>query len=47
MGETLTAWSPSCTNSVLVELTGERTTSGSGVLLLRESLGSSGVIAAL
>ncbi|UYG06682.1 IS1380 family transposase [Halomonas sp. M4R1S46] len=47
MGETLTTWSPSCNGSVRVELTGERTTSDSGALLLREALDNSGVIEAL
>ncbi|MGM0925382.1 MAG: IS1380 family transposase [Pseudomonadota bacterium] len=47
MGETLTTWSPSCNGSVNVHLSGERTTSDSGALLLREALDCSGVIAAL
>ncbi len=48
MGETLTAWSPSCNGSVRVELSGQRTTSDSGaLLLLREALDNSGVIEAL
>ena len=47
MGETLATWSPSCNGSVRVEMSGERTTSDSGALLLREALDSSGVIAAL
>ena len=47
MGETLTTWSPSCNGSVRVELSGQRTTSDSGALLLREALDNSGVIEAL
>jgi len=47
MGETLTTWSPSCNGSVRVELDGQRTTSDSGALLLREALDNSGVIEAL
>lgn len=47
MGETLTTWSPSCNGSVRVELSGQRMTSDSGALLLREALDRSGVIAAL
>lgn len=47
MGETLTTWSPSCNGSVRVELSGHRTTSDSGALLLRETLDNSGVIEAL
>ena len=47
MGETLTTWSPSCNGSVRVELSGHRTTSDSGALLLREALDNSGVIEAL
>ena len=47
MGETLTTWTPSCNGSVRVELSGHRTTSDSGALLLREALDSSGVIEAL
>jgi len=47
MGETLTTWSPSCNGSVNVQLSGERTTSDSGALLLREALDNSGVIEAL
>ena len=38
MGETLTTWSPSCNGSVRVELSGQRTTSDSGALLLRDAL---------
>ena len=41
MGETLTTWSPSCNGSVRVELSGQRTTSDSGALLLREALDNS------
>ena len=44
MGETLTTWSPSCNGSVRVELDGQRTTSDSGALLLREALDNSGVV---
>ncbi|RAR63275.1 DDE family transposase, partial [Onishia taeanensis] len=47
MGETLTTWSPSCNGSVNVQLSGERATSDSGALLLREALDNSGVIEAL
>ena len=47
MGETLTTWSPSCNGSVRVVLSGHRTTSDSGALLLREALDNSGVIEAL
>ncbi|MGM0913849.1 MAG: IS1380 family transposase, partial [Pseudomonadota bacterium] len=47
MGETLTTWSPSCNGAVRVELSGQRTTSDSGALLLREALDNSGVIEAL
>ncbi|WP_432414724.1 IS1380 family transposase [Chromohalobacter israelensis] len=47
MGETLTTWSPSCNGSVRVELSGQRTTSDSGALLLREALDNSGVVEAL
>ena len=47
MGESLSTWTPSCNGSVRVELSGHRTTSDSGALLLREALDSSGVIEAL
>ena len=47
MGESLSTWTPSCNGSVRVELSGQRTTSDSGALLLREALDSSGVIEAL
>ncbi|WP_446685138.1 transposase, partial [Halomonas alkalicola] len=47
MGERLSAWTPSCNGSVRVELSGQRTTSDSGALLLREALDNSGVIEAL
>jgi|GEM_PF-1664132 hypothetical protein len=47
MGESLSPWNPSCNRSIRVELSGHRTTSDSGALLLREALDSSGVIAAL
>ena len=47
MGETLTTWTPSCNGAVRVELSGQRTTSDSGALLLREALDNSGVIEAL
>lgn len=47
MGETLTTWSPSCNGAVRVELSGQRTTSDSGALLLREALDNSGVVEAL
>ena len=47
MGERLSTWIPSCNRSVRVELSGQRTTSDSGALLLREALDRSGVIDAL
>ncbi len=47
MGETLTTWAPACNGSIRVEMSGQRTTSDSGALLLREALDTSGVIAAL
>ena len=47
MGESLSPWIPSCNGSIRVELDGQRTTSDSGALLLREALDSSGVIEAL
>ena len=47
MGESLSTWTPSCNGSVRVELSGHRTTSDSGALLLREALDNSGVIEAL
>jgi hypothetical protein len=47
MGESLSTWTPSCNCSVRVELSGQRTTSDSGALLLREALDNSGVIEAL
>ena len=47
MGENLSTWTPSCNGSVRVELSGQRTTSDSGALLLREALDNSGVIEAL
>ena len=47
MGESLSTWTPSCNGSVRVELSGQRTTSDSGALLLREALNNSGVIEAL
>lgn len=47
MGESLSTWTPSCNGSVRVELDGQRTTSDSGALLLREALDNSGVIEAL
>ena len=47
MGESLSTWTPSCNSSVRVELSGQRTTSDSGALLLREALDNSGVIEAL
>ena len=47
MGESISTWTPTCNGSVRVELSGQRTTSDSGALLLREALASSGVIAAL
>lgn|GEM_PF-5542439 len=40
-------WTPSCNGFIRVELDGQRTTSDSGALLLREALDNSGVIAAL
>ena len=47
MGERLSPWIPSCNGSIRVELDGQRTTSDSGALLLREALDNSGVIDAL
>ncbi len=47
MGETVSPWIPSCNGSIRVELDGQRTTSDSGALLLREALDNSGVIDAL
>ncbi|MGO3205699.1 MAG: IS1380 family transposase [Halomonas sp.] len=47
MGESLSTWTPSCNGSVRVELSGQRTTSDSGALLLREALDNSGVVEAL
>ena len=47
MGESLFAWTPSCNGAVRVELSGQRPTSDSGALLLREALDNSGVIEAL
>lgn len=47
MDETLKTWSPSCNGSVRVEMSGPRTTSDSGALLLRKTLDNSGVIDAL
>ncbi|WP_444986195.1 IS1380 family transposase [Halomonas mongoliensis] len=47
MGESVSPWIPSCNGSIRVELDGQRTTSDSGALLLREALDSSGVIEAL
>jgi len=47
MGESLSPWIPSCNGFVRVELDGQRTTSDSGALLLREALDSSDVIEAL
>ena len=47
MGESLSTWTPSCNSSVRVELSGQRTTSDSGALLLREALDNSGVVEAL
>ena len=47
MGESLSTWTPSSNGSVRVELSGQRTTSDSGALLLREALGNSGVIEVL
>ena len=47
MGESLSTWTPSCNGAVRVELSGQRTTSDSGALLLREALDNSGVIEAL
>ena len=47
MGETVSTMTPSFNGSVRVELSGQRTTSDSGALLLREALDNSGVIAAL
>ncbi len=47
MGERLVSWKPSCNGSIRAELSGHRTTSDSGALLLREALDNSGVIEAL
>ncbi len=47
MGESVSPWIPSCNGSIRVELDGQRTTSDSGALLLREALDNSGVIDAL
>lgn len=47
MGESLSTWTPSCNGAVRVELSGQRTTSDSGALLLREALDNSGVVEAL
>ncbi|CAM3581082.1 Transposase DDE domain protein [Halomonas lysinitropha] len=47
MGESLSTWIPSCNGSIRVEMSGQRTTSDSGALLLREALDNSGVIDAL
>ena len=47
MGESDSPWNPSCNGSIRVELSGHRTTSDSGALLLREALDNSGVIEAL
>ena len=47
MGESLFAWTPSCNGAVRVELSGQRPTSDSGALLLREALDNSGVVEAL
>ncbi|BCA92566.1 hypothetical protein HMSLTHF_23410 [Vreelandella aquamarina] len=47
MGESLSTWTPSCNSSVRVELSGQRTTSDSGALLLREALDNSGAVEAL
>jgi hypothetical protein len=47
MGESVSPWIPSCNGSIRVELDGQRTTSDSGALLLREALDNSGVIEAL
>ncbi|SEL12974.1 Transposase DDE domain group 1 [Halomonas daqiaonensis] len=47
MGESLSTWTPSCNGSIRVEMSGQRTSSDSGALLLREALDNSGVIDAL
>ncbi len=47
MGETVSTMTPSFNGSVRVEMSGQRTTSDSGALLLREALDNSGVIDAL
>ena len=47
MGESISPWIPTCNGSIRVELDGQRTTSDSGALLLREALDNSGVIEAL
>ena len=47
MGESLSTWTPSCNGAVRFELSGQRTTSDSGALLLREAFDNSGEIEAL
>jgi len=47
MGESPSTWTPWCNGSVRVELSGPRTTSDSGALLLREALDNSDVVEAL
>lgn len=47
MVKSVTPWTPSCNGSIRVELDGQRATSDSGALLLREALDSSGVIEAM
>lgn len=44
MGEMLSPWIPSYNGSIRVELDGQRTTSDSGALLLRDALENSGVL---
>ena len=47
MGESISPWIPTCNGSIRVELDGQRTTSDSGALLLREALDNSGAVEAL
>jgi hypothetical protein len=44
MSESGSPWIPSCNGSIRVALDGQRATSDSGALLLREALVNSGVI---
>lgn len=47
MGESVSAWSPSCNGSIRIDLDGQRITSDIGALPLREALECSGVIDSL